>query len=117
MSTEPPGTGLRAGPRTGLLVWLVASQTIALGSLLPWLAVAGLAVLALDAPPANSGPWPALLVGSVLAWPLVPVACAVGAWMLYARRRSLPAAIVSGLPLVALAAFAWFVAAAGPFAG
>ncbi len=109
MNAEPP--------RTGLLVWLVASQTIALGSLLPWLAVAGLALLALDAPAAATGPWPAVLVGSVLAWPLVPVACTVGAWLLYARRRSLAAAIVSGLPLLALAVFAGFLVAAGPFPG
>jgi hypothetical protein len=104
-------------PRRGLLVWLVASQTIALGSLLPWLAVAGLALLALEAPPASAGPWPALLVGSVLAWPLVPVGCTVGAWLLYARRRGVAAAVVSGLPLVALAVFAGLLVAAGPFPG
>ena len=36
--------------RTRALVWLVATQSLYVLSLLPWLAIAGLSVMAFDAP-------------------------------------------------------------------
>jgi hypothetical protein len=104
-------TVLTAPPqrRTGLLVWLIISQLLALGSLLIWLIVAGLSVMAFD-----SGESPAAwtFVIAVWAYPLFPLLTAVGAWIAYAFRKNKLAAVLSGLsfaPPILFYIFLWII--------
>ncbi len=81
-------------PRTGLLIWLIVSQVLALGSLFIWLVVAVTSVMAFDSG-ATRQAW--TLVIAVWSYPLFPIVLAVGAWIAFARRKNILAAVLSGL--------------------
>jgi len=89
-------TELTAKPkrRTGLLIWLIVSQLLAVGSLWFWLIGAGLAVMAFDE---GSSPEAWRFVIIVWAYPLFPLVMAIGAWIAFALRKHWLAAILSGL--------------------
>jgi len=82
------------------LAWLVASQLLALASLLPWLAVAGTSIVAFDAPLSAEAVAPRVFMGVVWSYPLLPLGCAAAAWLAYARRRYGRAALLSAVPLL-----------------
>ena len=93
--------------RTGLLIWLIVSQSMALASLWIWAVVAGLSVMAFD-----SGQSPAAwtFVLTIWAYPLFPLVMAIGAWIAFAFRKNRLAAILSGLtfaPPFLLYLFLW----------
>ena len=99
-TTAPP-------KRTGLLIWLIVSQLLAVASLLIWLLIAGLSVMAFDQ---GSTPEAWTFVIAVWSYPIIPVALVIGAWIAYARRRNVLAGILSGLsfaPPVLLYIFLW----------
>ena len=89
-------TALTASPkrRTGLLIWLIVSQLLALGSLLIWAVIAGLSVMAFD-----SGQSPAAWAFVIAVWsyPLWPIVFTIAAWIAYARKRDRLAAILTTL--------------------
>ena len=89
-------TELTAKPkrRTGLLIWLIVSQLLAIGSLWFWAVVAGLSVMAFDEGQSPEA-WAFVLV--IWAYPLFPLVMAVGAWIAFAFRKNRAAAILSGL--------------------
>jgi hypothetical protein len=91
-----------AAPRSRkTLAWMVASQLLALTSLLPWLAVvAGTSILAFDAPVSAEAVAPRVFMGVVWSYPLLPLGCAAAAWLAYARRRYRRAAVLSAVPLL-----------------
>jgi hypothetical protein len=99
-TTPPP-------KRTGLLIWMILSQLLALGSLVIWLLVAGLSVMAFDQ---GSTPeaWTFVLV--VWSYPIIPLILVISAWIAFARRRNVLAAVLSGFsfapPLLCIA-FIW----------
>jgi hypothetical protein len=100
--------------RTGLLIWLVVSQLLALGSLLIWAVIAGLSVMAFDS---GSTPEAWAIVLTVWAYPLFPLVMAIGAWIAFALRKNYLAAILSGLafaPPVLLYVFLWITSMTGP---
>jgi uncharacterized BrkB/YihY/UPF0761 family membrane protein len=69
--------------RTGLLIWLIVSQLLAVVSLLIWIIIAGLSVMAFD----QGSPPEAWAFGiGVWSYPLFPLVMAVGAWIAFARR-------------------------------
>jgi len=76
-------TELAAPPkrRTGLLIWLIVSQLLAVGSLLIWAIMAGLSVMAFD-----TGESPE-------AWAFV-----LAVWLIRSSRCSWPSAHGSPLP-------------------
>ena len=76
------------------LIWLIASQLLALATLLFWALVAGLSVMAFDEGGSRVA-WAIVL--TVWAYPLFPLAMAVGAWIAFAFRKNRLAAILSGL--------------------
>ena len=76
------------------LIWLIVSQLMALASLLFWVLVAGLSVMAFDEGPSPTA-W--AIVIAVWAYPLFPLVMAIGAWIAFAFRKNWLAAILSGL--------------------
>jgi len=83
--------------RTGLLIWLIVSQLLAIGSLLIWVIAAGLSVMIFDK---GESPEAWAFVLTVWAYPLFPLLMIIGAWVAFAFRKNWLAAVLSGLPLV-----------------
>jgi hypothetical protein len=95
--------------RTGLLIWLILSQLLAVGSLLIWALMAGLSVMAFDS---GSTPEAWAFVIAVWSYPLFPLVMAVGAWIAYAFRKNRLAAVLSGLsfaPPILFYIFLWVI--------
>lgn len=92
--TEPTAKPKRS---TAALIWLIVSQLMALASLLFWSLVAGLSVMAFDE---GQSPVAWAIVIAVWAYPLFPLAMAIGAWIAFAFRKNRLAAILSGLTFV-----------------
>lgn len=95
--------------RTGLVIWMIVSQLLMLGSLLIWALMAGLSVMAFD-----SGVTPEAwaIVLTVWAYPIIPLILVIAAWIAFAKRRNTLAAVLSGLsfaPPVLLYVFLWIV--------
>ena len=90
-----------AAPRSRrTLAWLAASQLLALASLLPWLGVAGTSIVGFEAPETGGAVAPWVFLGVVWSYPLLPLGCAVAAWLAYGRRRYGRAAVLSAVPLL-----------------
>ena len=100
--------------RTGLLIWMILSQFLALGSLLIWLLAAGLSVMAFDSGESREA-W--TLVIAVWSYPIIPIALVIGAWIAYAKRRNVLAGVLSGLsftPPFLFYLFIWVTSLIGP---
>ena len=100
--------------RTALLIWMIASQVLTVGSLLIWLLVAGLSVMAFD-----SGESPAAwsLVIAVWSYPIIPLILVIAAWIAYAKHKNVLAGVLSGLsfaPPFLLYTFIWITSLIGP---
>jgi len=109
----PPGPPPRRRSR-GTLAWLAACQLLAAASLIPWLEVAGLS-LAEFGPEHSTEVAPWVFLGVLWSYPLLPVGCAVAAWVAYARRHDRRAALLGALPLLpALPLLAYLFWAASP---
>jgi hypothetical protein len=80
--------------RTGLLIWLIVSQLAAIGSLLLWLPMAGLSVMAFDEGGSRTA-W--TIVICAWSYPLFPLIMAIGAWVAFALRKNRLAAVLSGV--------------------
>jgi hypothetical protein len=95
-------------PRSAL-IWLIVSQAISALSLVPWVFVAGMAVMAFDAPGSTDlwGPW--LFAGTIWSYPLWVLASAILAWVLYAQKRLRGATVATSVPIAIIAAAALFV--------
>jgi len=109
-------TELTAPPkrRTGLLIWLIVSQLLAVGSLWFWALMAGLSVMAFDS---GDSPEAWTFVLAVWAYPLFPLLMAIGAWVAFAFRKNLLAVVLSGLtfaPMAMLYLFLWITSLIGP---
>ena len=107
-------TVLAAPPKRsrGVLIWLIVSQLLAVGSLLIWALMAGLSVMAFD-----SGVTPEAwaFVIAIWAYPLFPLLMAIGAWVAFAFRKNRLAAILSGLTFAPPILFYVFLWAANTF--
>jgi hypothetical protein len=73
---------------------LIISQVLALASLVFWLLMAGLSVMAFDAG-VTAEAW--TFVIAVWSYPLWPLAFAIAAWIAYARRRDRLAGVLTTL--------------------
>lgn len=78
--------------RKPILIWLIVSQMLALASLIIWLLIAGLSVMAFDA---GVTPEAWAFVLTVWAYPVWPVAFAIAAWIAYARKKDRLAGILT----------------------
>ena len=93
--------------RIGLLIWMIVSQLLAVGSLLLWVIAAGFSVMAFDE---GGSPEAWTIVLSVWAYPLFPLLMAIGAWLAFAFRKNRLAAVLTGLtfaPPVLFLLFVW----------
>jgi hypothetical protein len=93
--------------RTGLIIWMILSQLFAVGSLVIWLVMAGLSVMAFDQ---GSTPEAWTFVIAVWSYPLFPLLIIIGSWIAFRRRRNTLAAVLSGLsfaPPVLCIIFIW----------
>jgi hypothetical protein len=80
--------------RKPILIWLIISQLLALGSLLFWLAMAGLSVMAFDS---GSTPEAWTFVIAVWSYPIWPITFAIAAWIAYGRKKDRLAGILTTL--------------------
>ncbi len=97
-----------------MLIWLIVSQLLAIGSLLIWALMAGLSVMAFDT---GESPEAWAFVLAVWAYPLFPLIMAIGAWVAFARRKNRLAAVLSGLtfaPPILFYVFLWITSLIGP---
>jgi len=108
-STVPPKTR-----RTGLMIWMIISQLLMLGSLAIWLFVAGLSVMAFDSG-VSAEAWTFVII--VWSYPILPIGLIVAAWIAYVKHKNILAVVLSSLSfappilcflLIAAADFAWF---------
>lgn len=91
--------------RKPILIWLIVSQLLAAASLIFWLVVAGLSVMAFDSG-VTSEAW--TFVIAVWSYPIWPIAFAIAAWIAYARKKDRLAGVLTTLtflPVLALIAF------------
>lgn len=91
--------------RKPILIWLIVSQVLALASLIFWLLIAGLSVMAFD-----SGVTPEAWAFVIVVWsyPIWPVAFAIASWIAYARKKNRLAGILTVftfLPVLVLIIF------------
>jgi len=91
-----PGT--KPGSRRGVLIWLVISQILAVGSLIPWLGFAYYTYHLLFN--GVTAAWDAIFVGFTLAYPVVVIGSAILAWLFYRAHKDRLAVIVSSIFLV-----------------
>ena len=82
--------------RTGLLIWLIISQLLALGSLWFWVVFAGLSVMAFDE---GGSPLAWAIVIAAWAYPLFPLGMAISAWLAFLLRKNRLAALLTGLTI------------------
>ena len=80
--------------RKPILIWLIASQLLALASLIFWLFAAGISVMAFDAGVTPQA-W-AFVIG-VWSYPIWPIVFAIASWVAYARKKDRLAAILTTL--------------------
>ena len=79
-------------PRKPILIWLILSQVLALLSLIVWLVVAGLSVMAFDSGVSTEA-W--TFVIAVWSYPIWPLGFAVAAWLAYARKKDRLAGVLT----------------------
>lgn len=83
---------ITSSSRKPILIWLIISQVLALASLIFWLLIAGLSVMAFD-----SGVTPEAWAFVIAVWsyPIWPVAFAIASWIAYARKKDRLAGILT----------------------
>ena len=86
--------------RIGLVIWMIVSQILAALSLVPWLLMAGLSVMAFDSG-VTAEAWTFVLL--VWAYPILPLILVIAAWIAFAKRKNVLAAILSGLTFAPIA--------------
>lgn len=86
--------------RIGLVIWMIVSQILAVLSLVPWLVMAGLSVMAFDSG-VTAEAWTFVLL--VWAYPILPLILVIAAWIAFAKRKNVLAAILSGLTFAPIA--------------
>jgi hypothetical protein len=80
--------------RRPVIIWLIISQLLAVGSLFFWLLMAGLSVMAFDSG-VSAEAWTFVLI--VWSYPIWPIGFAIASWIAYARKKDRLAGILSTL--------------------
>ena len=95
MSTESKDIRMKTNPRRPVMAWLVISQLLAVGSLIPWMAYAYLSFWAIRT--SGSSTWEIIFVSVTFAYPIVVIVCAILSWLLYRAHKDRQALIVTSL--------------------
>ena len=88
--------------RKPILIWLIVSQVLALASLVVWLLMAGLSVMAFDAGVTQEA-WNFVI--AVWLYPIWPIVFAIASWVAYWRKRDKLAGVLTTftfLPILVL---------------
>ena len=85
---------IKPASRKPILIWLIVSQLLALASLIFWLLVAGLSVMAFDSGVTQAA-WNFVIV--VWSYPIWPIVFTIAAWIAYARKKDKLAAVLTTL--------------------
>lgn len=80
-----------------VLIWLILSQLIYLGSLIPWSVSSMMAIMAFDS---GVNFYNTLFVGTLWSYPVWVILFSVLAWVAYARQNATMAVIWTSVPLV-----------------
>ena len=80
--------------RKPILIWLIASQLLALASLVFWLFAAGISVMSFDSGVTQEA-WNFVI--AVWAYPIWPIVFTIAAWIAYARKKDRLAAVLTTL--------------------
>lgn len=83
--------------RKPILIWLIISQLLALASLVFWLVMAGLSVMAFDSGVTREA-WTIVIM--VWAYPLWPIGFAIASWIAYARKRDKMAGFLTAFTFI-----------------
>ena len=89
METEP-----KPRQRRPVLIWLIISQLLAAASLVFWLLMAGLSVMAFDSGVTTEA-WTFVII--VWSYPIWPIAFTIAAWVAYARKKDKLAGVLTTL--------------------
>ena len=87
-------TELKPTLRRPVLVWLIVSQLLAAASLLFWLVMAGLSVMAFDSGVSTEA-W--TFVIAIWSYPIWPIGFAIASWIAYARKKDRLAGVLTTL--------------------
>jgi cytochrome bd-type quinol oxidase subunit 2 len=96
--------------RTGPALWLVATQALALASILAWLLVAGFSFIASGPASGDAELFPRPLLWALWAYPVLPVVCSVAAWRAFRRRDVRRAVTWTSVQLVVILPMLAYVA-------
>lgn len=96
MTDSLPAATLPSAPprRKALLVWMILALVLTLASLLIWLLMAGLSVMAFDSGVSKEA-WTFVIL--VWSYPILPLLLTISGWIAYAKRKTILAAVLAGL--------------------
>jgi hypothetical protein len=83
--------------RWALVLWMLFTQLVGLGTLLFWLMTAGMSVMAFDS---GVTPQAILFLVATLAYPLLPIGLGIGAWVAFANQSDMLAFILTSIILL-----------------
>lgn len=98
--------------RKPILIWLIASQVLAVASLFFWLIMAGLSVMAFDSGVTQEA-WN--FVTAVWLYPIWPILFAIAAWIAYARKKDKLAGVLTTLTFIPILVLILIIAGANFF--
>lgn len=105
LETNPPS-------RKPILIWVIASQVLALASLFFWLIMAGLSVMAFDSGVTQEA-WNFVI--AVWLYPIWPIVFAIAAWVAYARKKDKLAGVLTTLTFLPILVLIIIIAGANFF--
>jgi hypothetical protein len=94
--------GINLPSRKPILIWLIISQLLALASLVVWLLMAGLSVMAFDSGVTQEA-WNFVI--AVWLYPIWPIVFAIASWIAYWRKKDNLAGVLTTftvLPILVL---------------
>lgn len=98
--------------RKPILIWLIASQVLAVASLFFWLIMAGLSVMAFDSGVTQEA-WNFVI--AVWLYPVWPILFAIAAWIAYARKKDKLAGVLTTLTFLPILVLILIIAGANFF--
>lgn len=81
-------------------LWLIISQGIMALSLIGWLFIAGLSFMVFDAPGSEKNRKLWAFVFTIWSYPILPIGCAIFAWIYWSRGEVTSAMIATSIPLI-----------------
>jgi len=92
--------------RRPILIWLIASQLLALASLVFWLFAAGISVMAFDSGVTTEA-WTFVII--VWSYPIWPIAFTIASWIAYARKKDRLAGVLTTLTFLPVLLLVLFI--------